>query len=184
MSAAAYDHLPTSIPVHWGITGQIDRELHRKLGAFVYPAAMALVYVFFRLIPYADRGRVGQLREIGIYDLLRSGAVFLFGYGHALALGIGLGWVSRGANFLVGASAILLALWSDHVGRNPPDWLLRQLRHRQRLPGPVQLARALKIAAAITIAGTFTGRWQLGWLLIPSLAALVYTCCRSRRARS
>ena len=70
-----------------------------------------------------------------------------------------------------------------HKG-NPPDWLLRQLRHRQRLPGPVQLARALKIAAAITIAGTFTGRWQLGWLLIPSLAALVYTCCRSRRARS
>jgi hypothetical protein len=174
--------LPPYIPVHWSVSGLVDKELHKQLGAYLYPAAMALVYIFFRLIPFADRNRVRQLREIGAYDLLRSGAVFLFGYGHVLALGIGLDWVSREANYLVGAAAILLALWADHAEKTGPESLVDLLRKRAPHLGLGSLTRAVKIACCLVVLGTLTGRWQPAWLLLPALAAL-FTALRAAKHR-
>jgi uncharacterized membrane protein len=180
-SIAAYDYLPSYIPVHWSITGQIDKELHKQLGAYLYPAAMALVYIFFRLIPFADRNRVRQLKEIGAYDMLRFGAVLLFAYGHVLTLGIGLDWVSREANFLVGAAVILLALLADHAGKAEPDWLAGLLRQRAPFLRVSSLAQAIKVACGLAVLGTLTGKWQPAWLLLPALATVFAVLCAARR---
>jgi hypothetical protein len=182
-SVLSYASLPTFVPVHWNITGQIDKELPRELAAWLYPAAMALVYVFFRLIPFADRNRVRQLREIGVYDLLRTGAVLLFGYGHALVLGIGLGWASRQANFLVGAAAILIALWADHAEHTRPEWLRRVLERRAPSMRQHDLTRGIKLACAVAVLGTFTGKWQPAWLLVPLAAAVGGAALRAARRR-
>ena len=186
-SFLAYYRLPDWIPVHWGIAGRIDRELPRHLGAYLYPAAMALIYIFFRLVPFADRNRVRQLREIGIYDLLRNGAVLLFGYGQVLVLGIGLGWVSREANFLVGAAALLIALWADYVHQRRPHSVVSALVRAGFESGPeaaVLLARYLKVAAAVSMAGSLTGRWQVAWLTVPLLSAVALSRLKAASHRN
>ncbi len=175
IATLAYDHLPYRIPVHWGMDGRIDGELRKDLGAFLLPAAMALVYLFFRLIPCAEKNRVRQLREIGLYDRFRNGAVLLFGYAHLLSLGIGLGWLSAEANFLVGAASLLILLLADCVRSGEPPGLTRvfdaialsSVRHRR-------LAAWLSIAGTCGIVGTFTGVAQIGWLVAPLVIGYLY----------
>ncbi len=174
----AYGHLPHLIPIHWGIDGRIDSYAPKKWGAYRYPGFMAGIYLFFRLIPYIDRGRIRQLREIGIYDPLRNGAVLLFGYAHLLSLGIGIGWFSPEANFLIGGLALLLLFTADRFRRTHSSAFCRFL-HRlgiaHSLPARRYLFRGLTCAGACGLIGPFTGRLQAGWLLLPLLVSLFLT---------
>ncbi|MDP6778475.1 MAG: DUF1648 domain-containing protein [Candidatus Latescibacteria bacterium] len=179
-SFLAYDHLPSRIPVHWGMDGRVDGELRKDIGAYLLPGAMALVYVFFRLIPYADKRRVRQLKEIGLYDRFRNGAVLLFGYAHLLSLGIGLGWFSGQANFLIGAISLLILILADCIHAGEPPALARvadSLAPARVTRG--RLAAWLAVAGACGIVGTFTGTAQGGWLV--ATLAVGYLVVRWRR---
>ena len=100
---------------------------------------MALVYFFFRLIPYVDRNRVRQLKEIGLYDPFRNGAVLLFGYSHLLLLGIGIGWIDRGANLFAGLLSLAAILIGYHLKSLRParfDRLLKRVGVSSVPPAP------------------------------------------------
>ena len=179
-STLAYDHLPYRIPIHWGMDGRVDGELRKDLGAYLLPGAMVLVYLFFRLIPYAEKRRVGQLREIGLYDRFRNGAVLLFGYAHILSLGIGLGWISGNANFLVGAASLLIIILADCIRAGEPPALIRIVD--AITPSPARHKRVaawLSIAGACGIVGTFTGAAQIGWLMAPLAIGIIFIRWRS-----
>jgi hypothetical protein len=172
----AYDHLPPRVPVHWGISGRVDKELPKHLGAYLYPAAMAFVYVFFRLIPFADRSRIRQLRQSGVYDPFRNGAVLLFGYGQVLVLGIGLGWISPQANFLNGAGSLLVLLAGAHIRRIRPRPFDRLISRLGIAPSPASvrwMCHLLMAAGACGLIGTFTGTVQILWLAVPLLAGTI-----------
>ena len=174
----AYDHLPRLIPIHWGIDGRIDSYAPKKWGAYRYPGFMAVIYLFFRLIPYIDRGRIRQLREIGIYDPLRNGAVLLFGYAHLLSLGIGIGWFSPEANTLIGSLALLVLFSADRIRRTRSSAFCRFLNRLGIAPSPPArhyLFRGLTCTGVCGLIGPFTGRIQTGWLLLPLLASLILT---------
>ena len=169
-SLLAYDHLPERIPVHWDGFGRIDAELNKRAGVFLHPGAMALVYFFFRLIPYVDRSRVRQLRDIGLYDPFRNGAVLLFGYSHFLLLGIGLGWVDRGANLFAGLLSLAAILIGNHLKSLRParfDRLLKRIGVSSVAPAPAYVCNVLILAGAFGQAGTATGTLQLAWLVAP-----------------
>lgn len=171
-SFAARGHLPYRIAAHWGIDGRVDAHLPARLAAYLYPAAMLLVYLFFLLIPYAEKGRTAQLREIGLYEPLRHGAIYLFAYAHVLVLGIGLGWVSTNANFLAGCLALLILLAGRYMPRVRPAAMDRLLYRAGFAPSDRAwkfLGRVLVVAGICGILGTLTGRLQLVWLLLPLL---------------
>ena len=177
-SYLAYDHLPAYIPVHWGIDGRIDGYSPKRFGVYLNPGVMAIVFIFFRLIPYADKNRVRQLREIGIYDPLRNGAVLLFGYAHLLVLGIGLRWTSPRANFLIGGISLLVLFAGDAIQTRKParfDRLLRRLGIAPSDPARRRVHRSLSFSGICGLAGTFTGRAQILWLLLPLLFGLFHT---------
>ena len=140
---------------------------------------MALVYLFFRLIPYADKSRVRQLREVGLYDRFRNGAVLLFGYAHALSLGIGQGWISAEANFLIGAASLLIFILGDCIRAGEPTALIRLVGVITASPVThSRIAAWLNIAGACGIVGTFTGAAQIGWLVIPLATGILTIRCR------
>ena len=175
-SYLAYDHLPTKIPAHWGIDGRIDNYTSKGWQVYFYPAAMVLVHLFFRFVAFADKGRTMQLREAGIFDPLWNGAIFLFGYAHLLSLGIGLGWVSPRANFLVGAASLTVLLVGGYIRRHRPEWLdssLQRLNVASSDESRGYIGRCILTAGACGMAGTLTGRLQLGWLLIPLIAGVL-----------
>ncbi len=180
-SYLAYDHLPPRIPVHWGIDGRIDNYFHKRLGVYLNPGMMALVYIFFRLIPYADRHRVKQLREIGIYNRFRNAAVLLFGYVHLLGLGIGLHWASPEANLLIGGASLLVLFVGDYMQTVQPSRLDRLLYRTGIAPSAAarhRICRSFTLAGLCGLIGTLTGRVQALWLLLPLLTGLFYTRLR------
>lgn len=169
-SFLAYDHLPERIPVHWNAFGRIDAELNKRVGVFLHPGAMTLVYVFFRLIPFVDRNRVRQLKDIGLYDPFRNGAVLLFGYSHLLLLGIGLGWIDRGVNLFAGLLSLAAILAGNHVKAIRParfDRLLHRIGVSSAPPAPAYVCNVLILCGVIGQAGTATGTLQLAWFLVP-----------------
>ena len=52
VSVALYPYLPGRIPVHWGISGEVDGYAAKAMGIFFTPAAMLCIYLFFLLVPY------------------------------------------------------------------------------------------------------------------------------------
>ena len=180
-SYLAYDHLPERIPVHWNAFGRIDAELNKRVGVFLHPGAMTLVYVFFRLIPFVDRNRVRQLKDIGLYDPFRNGAVLLFGYSHLLLLGIGLGWIDRGTNLFAGLLSLAAMLVGNHVKNIRParfDRLLHWIGVSSAPPAPAYVCNVLILSGVIGQAGTATGTLQLAWFLVP--LAFGYVLLRRR----
>ena len=169
-SYLAYDHLPERIPVHWDAFGRIDAELNKRAGVFLHPGAMTLVYLFFRLIPYVDRNRVRQLKDVGLYDPFRNGAVLLFGYSHLLLLGIGLGWIDRGTNLFAGLLSLAAILVGNHLKSIRParfDRLLQRIDVSCAPPAPAYVCNVLILCGAFGQAGTATGTLPLAWFLVP-----------------
>ena len=176
-SFLAYDHLPERIPVHWNAFGRIDAEMNKSAGVFLHPGAMTLVHIFFRLIPYVDRNRVRQLKDVGLYDPFRNGAVLLFGYSHFLLLGIGLGWVDRGANLFAGLLSLAAVLAGNHLKSARParfDRLLRRIGVSSAPPAPACVCNVLMLCGAFGQAGVVTGTLQAAWFLVPLGAAYVF----------
>ena len=110
VSWVAYPYLDRRIPVHWGASGHISSYADRHVAVFLNPTGALVAFLFFLLIPYTDKRRVGQLRRLGLYEPLRNVAVYGFAHAHLLALGIGSGLLPRDANFIGGFAGMLLAL--------------------------------------------------------------------------
>ena len=176
-SYLTYDHLPERIPVHWDAFGRIDAEMKKRVGIFLHPGAMTLVYIFFRLIPYVDKSRVRQLKDIGLYDPFRNGAVLLFGYSHFLLLGIGLGWIDRGANLFAGLLSLAAILVGNHFKNIRParfDRLLQRISVSSTPPAPACVCNILILCGAFGQAGTATGTLQMAWFLVPLAVGYVF----------
>ena len=137
---------------------------------------MAIVFVFFRLIPFVDRNRVGQLRQIGLYNPLRNGAVYFFAYCQILVLGIGLDLFSRQANLLVGTLSLACLLGGLHFHNRFPDGLMNVLS-RVSLSGSDESASYISSAFVFSgicgILGTLVGYVQPVWLFLPLAAGLM-----------
>ena len=52
-----YSVFPERVPVHWGITGQVDGWGSRATGAFVIPGMLVGMYILFLVLPYLDPKR-------------------------------------------------------------------------------------------------------------------------------
>lgn len=177
-SVLSYTNLPEFIPIHWGIDGRIDSYAPKKWGIFRYPGCMTFTYLFFRLIPYIDKGRIQQLKNIGIYDPFRNGSVIFFGYPHFLSIGIGIGWFSPDANFLIGGLSFLVLFAADHIRRicSPVcSRILGILGIAFSLPARLYLFWGLTGTGAFGLIGPLTGLIQVEWLLIPLFASLFLT---------
>ncbi len=164
VSLLAYPYLQAQVPVHWGATGSINTYADADIAVYLNPLGACVVFLFFLLIPYADRRRVGQLRRIGLYEPLRNIAVFGFSYAHCLGMGIGTGLLPDRANFLGGLAGLLLALLGWELRLPAP----RRLPLAGRLPDQVcrSLGSVALVAGIVSASLATLGAPPATWLAI------------------
>lgn len=171
----ASPYLPAHIPVHWGIDGTISSYIDKGVGVYLNPAAMIVAYLFFTLIPYSDRRRVGELRELGIYEPLRNTGVYTFAYAQLLVIGIGLGFVNETSNYLVGIGCLLLILGVEAARSELADPVKQMFPRFGRLSDQSisRVGSRVQVSAGLGIAGALFGPYQILWLLVPASIFLV-----------
>ena len=174
-------YLPSRIPVHWGIDGAVSTYTNKAIGVYLNPAGMMVSYIFFTLIPYSDKRRVRDLREIGLYEPLRNTAVYTFGFAQLLVLGISHGIVNESANYLIGLACVLLALSVEAIRSGIADPIVRLIPllnrasdERIRRVGP-----RLQASACLGILGSFFAPYQILWAVIPVCISLALEMTRS-----
>ncbi len=116
-SIVAYPRLPEQVPVHWNIAGQADSFAPRQMGAFVFPALMAVLLGVMLILPAISprRFEVEPFRDTYAYILQVILAFFL--YFHLLVLhGALTGAADLGRGF-AGGFFLLLALLGNVMGR-------------------------------------------------------------------
>jgi uncharacterized membrane protein len=70
-AAVAWPSAPDQIPVHWNISGEVDRYGGRFEGLFLLPLIAAGLYLLMRYMPILDPGRANYARFGGAYAALR-----------------------------------------------------------------------------------------------------------------
>ncbi len=169
----ALPYLPERIPVHWGFYGNISSYTSKGVGVYLNPAGMAFAYLFFFLIPYTDKRRVLELRELGVYEPIRNTAIYAFGFAQLLVIGIGLDIINPSANYLAGL-VCLLVIFGAGTTRSEQFGPIREslpILNRFAVGFPTHVARRMQIAAGIGVLGALFGTYQILWFIIP--AALV-----------
>ena len=176
----AHPYLPEQIPVHWGVDGDISSYTDKGHGIFLNPAAMIVAYLFFALIPYTDKRRVRELRELGVYEPLRNTAVYAFGFAQLLAIGIGLNIFQSDANFLVGLGCLFVVLGSELVRSDLGDRIKNSIPRACVIPRDqlVRLSKRLRIAAFIGILGVLLAPYQMLWFFVPASTVFILEFCR------
>ena len=165
----ASPYLPAYIPVHWGIDGAASSYINKGVGVYLNPAGMVVAYLFFTLIPYSDKRRIRELRELGIYEPLRNTAVYAFAYAQLMALGIGLGIVNEAANHLIGIVYLFLILAAVAAQSELVTPIKSLFPRFGRLSDYkiAQIGFRIQVSAGLGILGSLFSGYPILWFLIP-----------------
>ena len=163
---------PDRIPMHWGITGQVDRYGGRLEGLFAVPGLGVLIYLMMLFLPRIDPGRANYERFAGVYYTVRAAVMLVFAvlYGviHLVIRGVQVD-MPKVVGLMVGA---LFFLFGNMLGKIRPNWFFgvrtpwtlsskRSWTRTHRLAGwvfilggiAIMAAGVLKNAVAVGVAG-------------------------------
>lgn len=122
LAAASWPSAPERIPVHWSVTGEVDRYGGRFEGIFLMPVLALGIYLLFRFIPRLDPGRANYPAFAGAFGTLRLailavmaaiyGVMLLAMRGHAVDMATVL-------PFLIGALFVVIG---SVLGKFRPNW--------------------------------------------------------------
>ncbi len=124
LAALTWPSAPERIPVHWSITGQVDR-FGGKVEGLLMPPLMALgIYLLMTFLPRIDPGRKNYAVFAGSYDTIRLAIVAvlagLYGVTHLVLRGYPVD-VSTVVPLGVGALLIVLG---NLMGKLRPNWFV------------------------------------------------------------
>ncbi|MGH7460376.1 MAG: SdpI family protein [Longimicrobiales bacterium] len=91
-SAVVYGRLPERVPVHWNLSGEVDRMGSRLEGAFLLPLLALALWGAMRVFPRIDPRKANYERFRGTYDFLVNSLITMFVLFHVVVLGNALGW--------------------------------------------------------------------------------------------
>jgi len=115
---------PDRIPVHWNVSGEVDRYGGKVEGLLGIPLMALGIYLLMRYLPNIDPGRMNYARFGGAYTAIRAGVLLLM----AGIYGMVIAWVlkapvdmSRAVPVAVGA---LFVLFGSVLGQVKPNWFV------------------------------------------------------------
>ena len=123
-AAATWGSAPDRIPVHWNISGQVDRWGGKFEGLLAIPLLALVIYVLMIVLPRFDPGRANYDAFAGPYATLRLGIIVVMAALYALIIlwvrgvqvSIGV-WVP----LIVGALFIVIG---NLLGKVRPNWFV------------------------------------------------------------
>lgn len=172
LAAVSWSTAPDRIPVHWGMTGQVDRYGGRFEGLLALPLLGVAIYFLMLFLPRIDPGRANYARFGGAYYAIRASVMVVFaviyGVTHLVIRGVKVDMPAV-VGLLVGA---LFFLMGNLLGKIRPNWFVgvrtpwtlsskRAWTRTHRLAGwvfilggiAIMAAGVLKNAVAVGLAG-------------------------------
>ena len=121
-AAVVYPYLPSRVPSHWNIHGQIDAYSGRLAAAVMLPVIALLTWLLLRFLPRIDPRRANYAKFAGSYDAVVLAIVALVVAIHVAVLGAGLGWPIAMDRVVPIALGALFVVIGNVLPRARPNW--------------------------------------------------------------
>jgi uncharacterized membrane protein len=119
-----WPNAPDSIPVHWGISGEVDRYGGKFEGLLLTPLMAAGIYLMLLFLPRIDPKRANYERFAGIYRLIRIiMVVFMAGLHGAIIASVFGSGIDIGMTVMI-MVGLLLAVLGNYFGKLKPTWFV------------------------------------------------------------
>lgn len=167
-SIVAYPCLPSKIPTHWNIHGQVDGYGDKSWAAFLAPGIMVVTMVVFWLLPWLSP------KHFEVVDTSRLTYLYImvvllvfFGYVHGSMLVAALAKPIDVGRAMVGGLFLLIALLGNVLGKVPRNFYIGV-----RTPWTIASERVWYATHRLA-ARVFVGAGLLGFLAVIVLGWLV-----------
>jgi uncharacterized membrane protein len=116
-SAVLYPHLPSQIPTHWNVHGQVDDYGAKRTALVIYPLAMLTLLAIFAAIPWLSpkHFEIDTFRSTYLYIVLAMLAFMT--YLHGLTLWAALSGHVNISKAVAGGVYLLVALLGNVMGK-------------------------------------------------------------------
>lgn len=195
-SVAAWSRLPERVPIHWGISGEVDRYGSRTEALFIMPLTMLAVWGLMRLLPRIDPLRANYAKFAGTYEVVIDTVLAMMLVVH-LAVLLGASGapasVTIVVRFAVGAMLIVLGNVMPRTRQNwfigvRTPWTLASARvweKTHRLAGYMFVGLGLLVIATVPLAPQIGMPLLAGGMIVVALCTVAYSYLEWRKeARS
>jgi uncharacterized membrane protein len=112
-----YPSLPSKIPSHWNINGEIDGYSGRFFGAFGIPLMNLAFYFLFIFLPYFDPKAANYAKFPSAYKVIRYSFHLLFACLQAIVLLVAFGHPVNVVMFVGVGTSLLLVVIGNVMGK-------------------------------------------------------------------
>lgn len=183
IGAVLYPSLPSRIPVHWGLTGAIDRWAPKSVASVFLPVLITLgLYLLLWLVPYLDPQRANIIKSKQVYAIaieLMSGVMAVVFLTSMLA--------SFRPSFPVASviqvtTGVMFIVLGNYLGRVKRNWTIG-VRYSWTLSDDTVWTRTNRLggrlfvaAGAIALIGALLPpAWAVAFIVVPVLAIVPIT---------
>jgi uncharacterized membrane protein len=171
VAAITWPGAPDRIPVHWGMSGEVDRYGGKFEGLLLMPLIALAIYLLLLFIPRLDPGWANYAHFAGAYTLFRFGVIMVL----ALIYAVIHLWI-RGYPVPVGTMVpvfigLLFLLIGSIMGKIRPNWFVG-IRTPWTLSSKLSWTKTHRLAGYVFM-GIGVGLIASGLLRVP--AAFVVT---------
>ena len=116
-----YNKLPSMIPMHWNIWGQVDNYMPKSKSLWIFPTVSLIMLVLFKVIPSFDPKKDKYRLFKHEWEIMQSGIIIFFAYLYFIILYVSL---NPGAAIIqlifigIGALFILLGNYLSKIRQN------------------------------------------------------------------
>ena len=164
-AAAVWPSAPAAIPVHWNVSGEVDRYGGRFEGLLLLPFLALAIYLLLRYLPSVDPLRANYARFSGAYTAIRAAVLLLM----AGIYGMVIAWVLETpvdmSRLVPAAVGGLFIFFGSVLGKVKPNWFVG-IRTPWTLSSSESWARTHRLGGWLFIAlgalFAVTGLFKLG----------------------
>jgi uncharacterized membrane protein len=126
LSVWAWPQLPddASVPIHWGLNGQVDGYAPKPVGLLILPILTAVIAAMLAVIPRFEPRRANLERSAKAYGATWIAVITLLALVHALALAVALGaTLDVGRLVLIGTGGLFVVI-GNYLPTVRPNYLM------------------------------------------------------------
>lgn len=172
-----YPALPERAASHWNAAGEVDGYMNKFWATMILPLLMAIFSLMFILIPRIDplKENIAKFRKY--FDVFIFAITIFLVYVYTLTILWNFGWRFNFAVVMTPGFAVLFYLSGVLISKAKRNYFIG-IRTPWTLASDVvwdkthQLgAKLFKIVALISLLGIFFGKFAIGFVVVPALAA-------------
>jgi uncharacterized membrane protein len=185
-AALIWPNAPDRFPVHWGVSGDVDRYGGRFEGLLFLPLMVTVLYFVMLFLPRLDPGRLNYARFAGAYYTIRAATIALMALLYTVMLLSARGVPVDMSRFVALSIGAMLFVMGNVLGKVRPNWFVgvrtpwtlsskRAWTRTNRLEGWVFVIGGIALMAAGVIHTPFAMSIAFAILATGTLGAVVYS---------